>query len=70
MRNMFLFLGIPGADADVPKLSFSAALTIPMDRAGTIIFDKVFVNKGGFYDSRTGESPQLSVHWSIIPLFL
>uniref|UniRef100_A0A3P8UXJ2 Elastin microfibril interfacer 1b n=1 Tax=Cynoglossus semilaevis TaxID=244447 RepID=A0A3P8UXJ2_CYNSE len=46
--------GIPGADADVPKLSFSAALTIPMDRAGTIIFDKVFVNKGGFYDSRTG----------------
>ncbi|XP_076011895.1 EMILIN-1b isoform X2 [Genypterus blacodes] len=46
--------GVPGADAHVPKLSFSAALTVPMERAGTIIFDKVFVNEGDFYDSRTG----------------
>ncbi|KAM9408099.1 EMILIN-1b [Pholidichthys leucotaenia] len=46
--------GLPGVDAHVPRLSFSAALTFPMDRAGTIIFDKVFVNEGNFYDPRTG----------------
>lgn len=46
--------GLPGADAHVPKLSFSAALTVPMERAGTIIFDKIFVNEGDFYDPRTG----------------
>ncbi|XP_042370582.1 EMILIN-1-like, partial [Plectropomus leopardus] len=45
---------LPGADAHVPRLSFSAALTAPMDRAGTIIFDKIFVNEGDFYDPRTG----------------
>ncbi|XP_068616367.1 EMILIN-1b [Brachionichthys hirsutus] len=45
---------LPGVDAHVPKLSFSAALTVPMERAGTIVFDKVFVNEGDFYDSRTG----------------
>lgn len=47
--------GLPGADAHVPKLSFSAALTNPMERPGTIIFDKIFVNEGDFYDTRTGE---------------
>ncbi|XP_071346082.1 EMILIN-1-A-like [Trachinotus anak] len=46
--------GVPGADAHVPRLSFSAALTFPMDRAGTIVFDKIFVNEGDFYDPRTG----------------
>ncbi|XP_061614168.1 EMILIN-1-A-like isoform X2 [Phyllopteryx taeniolatus] len=46
--------GLPGADAHLPKLSFSAALTVPMERAGTIIFDKIFVNEGDFYDPRTG----------------
>ncbi|XP_022605747.1 EMILIN-1 [Seriola dumerili] len=46
--------GMPGADAHVPRLSFSAALTVPMDRAGTIVFDKIFVNEGEFYDPRTG----------------
>ncbi|KAM9860915.1 EMILIN-1b [Aulostomus maculatus] len=46
--------GLPGADAHVPKLSFSAALTVPMERAGTITFDKIFVNEGDFYDPRTG----------------
>ncbi|XP_028999734.1 EMILIN-1-like isoform X2 [Betta splendens] len=46
--------GLPGADAHVPRLSFSAALTAPMERAGTIIFDKVFVNEGDFYDPKTG----------------
>ncbi|XP_044052518.1 EMILIN-1-like isoform X2 [Siniperca chuatsi] len=46
--------GLPGVDAHVPRLSFSAALTVPMERAGTIVFDKVFVNEGDFYDPRTG----------------
>lgn len=46
--------GFPGADAHIPRLSFSAALTVPMDRAGTIVFDKVFVNEGDFYDQKTG----------------
>ncbi|XP_041704240.1 EMILIN-1 [Coregonus clupeaformis] len=46
--------GMPGADANVPKLSFSAALTYPMLNAGTIVFDKIFVNEGEFYDPRTG----------------
>ncbi|XP_034040946.1 EMILIN-1-like isoform X1 [Thalassophryne amazonica] len=46
--------GLPGADAHVPRLSFSAALTVAMEKAGTIIFDKVFVNEGEFYDRRTG----------------
>lgn len=52
---MCLFSGMPGIDAHVPRLSFSAALTAPMDRAGTIVFDKVFVNEGDFYDPLTGE---------------
>lgn len=46
--------GLSGADAHVPRLSFSAALTVPMERAGTIVFDKIFVNEGDFYDARTG----------------
>ncbi|KPP70123.1 EMILIN-1-like [Scleropages formosus] len=46
--------GLPGADANVPQLSFSAALTNPQVNSGTIIFDKVFVNKGGFYNPQTG----------------
>ncbi|XP_039979405.1 EMILIN-1-like isoform X2 [Xiphias gladius] len=46
--------GMPGADAHVTRLSFSAALTVAMDRAGTIVFDKIFVNEGDFYDPRTG----------------
>ncbi|XP_028257982.1 EMILIN-1b isoform X2 [Parambassis ranga] len=46
--------GLPGVDAHVPRLSFSAALTAPMDKAGTIVFDKIFVNEGDFYDERTG----------------
>ncbi|XP_060901583.1 EMILIN-1-A-like isoform X1 [Labrus mixtus] len=46
--------GLPGADAHIPRLSFSAALTVPMERSGTIVFDKIFVNEGDFYDPRTG----------------
>ncbi|MCJ8737244.1 hypothetical protein PDJAM_G00021840 [Pangasius djambal] len=46
--------GLPGVDANVPQVSFSAALTNPMTSSGTIVFDKIFVNKGDFYDPRTG----------------
>ncbi|KAG7328055.1 hypothetical protein KOW79_007999 [Hemibagrus wyckioides] len=46
--------GLPGADANVPQVSFSAALTKPMMSSGTIVFDKIFVNKGDFYNPRTG----------------
>ncbi|XP_047677506.1 EMILIN-1b isoform X2 [Tachysurus fulvidraco] len=46
--------GLPGIDANVPQVSFSAALTKPMTSAGTIVFDKIFVNKGDFYDPQTG----------------
>lgn len=43
-----------GADANIPRLSFSAALTNPMIASGTIIFDKILVNEGDFYNPRTG----------------
>lgn len=46
--------GQDGSDAKIPRLSFSAALTNPMGAAGTIIFDKAFVNEGDFYNPRTG----------------
>ncbi|KAG5857373.1 hypothetical protein ANANG_G00018780 [Anguilla anguilla] len=46
--------GMPGADANVPRLSFSAALTNQHDNPGTIVFNKVFVNQGDFYNPQTG----------------
>ncbi|KAK7152704.1 hypothetical protein R3I93_010809 [Phoxinus phoxinus] len=46
--------GMAGADPNIPRLSFSAALTNPMVTSGTIIFDKTFVNEGDFYNPRTG----------------
>ncbi|CAG5849348.1 unnamed protein product [Menidia menidia] len=46
--------GFPGVDANANRLSFSAALTVPMDNPGTIVFDKIFVNEGGFYNPTTG----------------
>ncbi|KAI2652109.1 EMILIN-1 [Labeo rohita] len=48
------FIGPPGEDANVPRLSFSAALTRPQPSAGTIVFNKVFVNEGKAYDPNTG----------------
>ena len=53
---ILVFLGMPGADANVPKLSFSAALTKPIERPGTIKFDTIFVNEGDFYDPSTGKA--------------
>ncbi|XP_056620431.1 EMILIN-1-A isoform X1 [Triplophysa dalaica] len=46
--------GPPGADAHVPRLSFSAALTRPQANPGTIVFDKVFVNEAKAYNAKTG----------------
>ena len=55
MCFLFVCSGRPGGDAHVPRLAFSAALTVPMERAGTIVFDKTFVNEGDFYDPKTGK---------------
>lgn len=46
--------GPAGSDALVPRLSFSAALTRPMGRSGTIVFNKVFDNEEGVYNPQTG----------------
>ncbi|MCI4389253.1 hypothetical protein PGIGA_G00095740 [Pangasianodon gigas] len=46
--------GPPGEDAKVPRLSFSAALTQPQVGAGTIVFNKVFVNERMSYSPHTG----------------
>ncbi|KAG7508204.1 EMILIN-1-like [Solea senegalensis] len=46
--------GAAGSDAHVPRLSFSASLTRPMRRAGTIVFNEVFVNENNVYNPRTG----------------
>ncbi|XP_076873614.1 EMILIN-1-A [Brachyhypopomus gauderio] len=47
-------VGPPGEDAKVLRLAFSAALTRPQVNAGTIIFNKVFVNEGDAYNPHTG----------------
>lgn len=47
--------GPAGSDAQVPRLSFSAAMTRPMRGVGTIVFNDVFVNEEEAYDPRTGE---------------
>ncbi|MGH0150054.1 UNVERIFIED_CONTAM: hypothetical protein FKN15_020477 [Acipenser sinensis] len=47
--------GLPGLYTSVPRVSFSAALTYPQVDAGTILFDKVLVNDGHFYDPSTGK---------------
>ncbi|MBN3325637.1 EMIL1 protein, partial [Atractosteus spatula] len=49
-----LSLGLPGVDARPPQVSFSAGLTHNLVNSGTIVFDKILVNDGGFYDPTTG----------------
>uniref|UniRef100_A0A8B9GRS0 Elastin microfibril interfacer 1b n=1 Tax=Astyanax mexicanus TaxID=7994 RepID=A0A8B9GRS0_ASTMX len=49
-----IYIGLPGLDASVPNIAFSAALTKPMGNSGTIVFDKLFANEGDFYNANTG----------------
>ncbi|XP_062863860.1 EMILIN-1b [Trichomycterus rosablanca] len=46
--------GLSGLDVHVHQVSFSAALTKPITSPGTIVFDKIFVNKGDYYNPSTG----------------
>ncbi|XP_070591065.1 EMILIN-1 [Erythrolamprus reginae] len=46
--------GPPGPPGRMPKVSFSAARTTWRANPGTIIFDKVLLNDGNFYDPKTG----------------
>lgn len=66
----FCVPGFPGVDANVPKVSFSAALTKQMTSSGTIVFDKIFVNKGNFYDPQTGETVSQKWNYRIFIILL
>ncbi|KAM5292697.1 EMILIN-1 [Ctenodactylus gundi] len=47
--------GVEGAPAvSVPRVAFSAALSLPRSEPGTVPFDRVLLNDGGFYDPETG----------------
>ncbi|KAF0023132.1 hypothetical protein F2P81_023762 [Scophthalmus maximus] len=46
--------GLAGSDAQVPRLSFSAALTRPVRSAGTIVFNEILVNENNIYNPKTG----------------
>ncbi|XP_027871734.1 EMILIN-1b isoform X3 [Xiphophorus couchianus] len=46
--------GLPGVDAHRPRLSFSAGLTALKETPGTVVFNKIFVNEGNFYNPVTG----------------
>ncbi|KAM6220626.1 EMILIN-1 [Rhynchocyon petersi] len=47
--------GEEGAPAvSVPRVAFSAALSLPRSEPGTVPFDKVLLNDGGYYDPETG----------------
>uniref|UniRef100_A0A8C9M637 EMILIN-1 n=1 Tax=Panthera tigris altaica TaxID=74533 RepID=A0A8C9M637_PANTA len=45
-------LGAPAAP--VPLVAFSAALSLPRSEPGTVPFDRVLLNDGGYYDPETG----------------
>lgn len=47
--------GVEGAPAaSVPRVAFSAALSLPRSEPGTVPFDRVLLNDGGYYDPQTG----------------
>ncbi|XP_042334788.1 EMILIN-1 [Sceloporus undulatus] len=46
--------GLPGPVGTMPKVSFTAALTSRHLDTGTIVFDRVLVNDGDFYDRDSG----------------
>lgn len=59
--TLFVSSGLVGLPPDIPQISFSAALTIPVLEAGTIAFDKILVNDGHGYDPETGECRSLKI---------
>lgn len=45
-----------GAPAvSVPRVAFSAALSLPRSEPGTVPFDRVLLNDGNYYDPETGK---------------
>ncbi|XP_007937056.1 EMILIN-1 [Orycteropus afer afer] len=47
--------GVEGAPAiSMPRVAFSAALSLPRSEPGTVPFDRVLLNDGGYYDPETG----------------
>ncbi|XP_014448581.1 EMILIN-1 [Tupaia chinensis] len=47
--------GAEGAPAvSVPRVAFSAALSLPRSEPGTVPFDRVLLNDGDYYDPETG----------------
>ncbi|XP_004619014.2 EMILIN-1 [Sorex araneus] len=47
--------GVEGAPAvSGPRVAFSAALSLPRSEPGTVPFDRVLLNDGGYYDPVTG----------------
>ncbi|XP_036922631.1 EMILIN-1 [Sturnira hondurensis] len=47
--------GVEGAPAaSVPRVAFSAALSLPRSEPGTVPFDRVLLNDGDYYDPETG----------------
>uniref|UniRef100_A0A8C5P4I7 EMILIN-1 n=1 Tax=Jaculus jaculus TaxID=51337 RepID=A0A8C5P4I7_JACJA len=51
-------IGLPGVEGapavSVPRVAFSAALSLPRSEPGTVPFDRVLLNDGGYYDPETG----------------
>ncbi|XP_077008494.1 EMILIN-1 [Tamandua tetradactyla] len=47
--------GVEGAQAPyMPRVAFSAALSLPRSEPGTVPFDRVLLNDGNYYDPETG----------------
>lgn len=58
--------------APVPRVAFSAALSLPRSEPGTVPFDRVLLNDGGYYDPETGNltertGGQRSAKASLVP---
>lgn len=46
----------------MPRVAFSAALSLPRSEPGTVPFDRVLLNDGDYYDPVTGK-PESGLHW-------
>ena len=54
-NSFYPYSGEKGAPAaPVPRVAFSAALSLPRSEPGTVPFDRVLLNDGGYYDPETG----------------